>query len=95
MEDRYVLGIGSADSADCTQFADAISRVQGGDPVNATVPVGCVSGIQLVGASYPLNFRVTPDRVLYWESKISRNAEYFGYSDVLKSRQDVLDYGRR
>jgi hypothetical protein len=64
MEDRYVLGIGSADSADCTQFADAISRVQGSDPVNATVPVGCIRGIQFVGASYPLDFRVTPDGVL-------------------------------
>jgi hypothetical protein len=95
MEDRYVLGIGSADSADCTQFADAISRVQSSDPVNATVPVGCIRGIQFVGASYPLDSRFTPDGVLYWEGKVSGNAEYFGYSDVLKSRQDVLDYGRR
>ena len=50
-----MLGIGSSDSVDCAQFAYTISRVEGSDAVNASVPVGRIRCIQLVAASDPVD----------------------------------------
>src|SRR5580700_7777309 len=90
-----MLGVSSSDSIDSAQFTYTISRVEGSDAVNASVPVGRIRCIQLVAASDPVDTRKTNDCILNGEGEVPRNAEYFGYSDILKSRQDVLDYGGR
>src|SRR5579863_320930 len=96
MEDRHVLGVGSGDCVDSAQFAYAISRVEGSDPMNASVPVGRVPCIQFVAASDPIDTRKANDCILNGKSEVPGNAENFGDSDVLEPRQNVVDYsGRR
>src|SRR5580693_5211473 len=96
MENRHMLGVGSGDAIDSAQFTYAVSRVESSDAVNASVPIGRIRCIQLIAASDPIDTRKTNDCILNGESEVPGNAEYFGYSDVLKSRQDVLDHcGRR
>src|SRR5580692_1818241 len=95
MENGYMLGIGSCDSTDSAQFADTISCVESSDAVNASVPIGCIRCIQLVAASDPVDTGKTYDCILNGKSEVPGNAENFGYSEVLESRQNVVDYGGR
>jgi hypothetical protein len=90
-----MLGIGSGDCVDRAQFAYAISRAKGSDPVNASVAVRRVPCIQLVAASYVVDTGKIYDGIVNGKSEVPGNAEYFGYTDVLKPRQHVFDYGSR
>src|SRR5580658_485737 len=91
-----MLSIGSGDSIDSAQFTYTISCVQCSDPVNASVPVGRIRCVQLVAASDPVDTGKTNDGILNGKGEVPGNAENFGYSDVLKPRQDMVDYsGRR
>src|ERR1700747_3210498 len=95
MENGQMLGIGSRDSTDSAQFAYTISCVESSDAVNASVPIGCVRCIKLVAASDPVDTGKTYDCILNGKSEVTSNAENFGYSEVLESRQNVVDYGDR
>src|SRR5580698_5565904 len=88
-----MLGIGSGDSIDSAQFTYTISRVESSDALNASVPVGRIRCIQLVAASDPVDTRKTNDCILNGKGEVSGNTENFGYSDVPKPRQNVVDYG--
>src|ERR1700752_2662060 len=90
-----MLGIGSCDSTDSAQFAYAICRVESSDAANASVPIGCIRCIKLVAASDPIDTGKTHDCILNRKSEVAGNAEYFGYTEVLKPRQNVVDYGGR
>ena len=90
-----MLGVGSGDSIDSAQFTYTVSRVESSDAVNTSVPVGRIRCIQLVAASDPVDTGKTNDCILNGKGEVAGNAENFGYSDVLKPRQNVFDYGSR
>src|SRR6478752_2223588 len=90
-----MLGVGSRDSIDSAQFTYTVGRVESSDAVNASVPVGRIRCIQLVAASDPVDTGKTNDCILNGKSEVPGNAEYFGYTEVLKPRQNVFDYGGR
>ena len=90
-----MLGIGSGNCVDSAQFAYTISRAKGSDPVNASVPVGRIPGVPLVAASYVVDTGKIYDGIVNGESEVPGNAEYFGYTEILKPRQNVFDYGGR
>jgi hypothetical protein len=91
-----MLSIGPSNSIDSAQFAYTISRVESSDPMNASVPVGRISCVELVATSYPVDTGKPHDGIFNWKRVVPGNAEYFGYSDVLEPGQNVFDdCGRR
>jgi hypothetical protein len=90
MENRHILGIGSADCADRAQFPYTISRAEGGDAVGTSVPVGRIRCIQLVAASYPFDTGTIYDGVINGKSKVPGDPKYLGNAEVLKPQQNVF-----
>ena len=92
---RKVLGISTANGTDRAEFSHPVGCVHRSDAVNTRISLSSISGIQFIATSDPFDSLKFHDGILHRESVVSGNSKDVGYSNGLKTRQNVFDYSLR
>src|SRR5438270_1804347 len=93
VHDRHVLGVTARDRIGRRKFTYAECRYDGGHSAQSPVPVGRVTGVELVGAAYPPDGGMCDDVVQKCEVVVAGDAEDLGDSEFGEAVQQVVADG--